>query len=268
MRHKKWMRRRRTVGYTAAVIAALVVVGLLVAFTVHWVNRGHVDTAQAAPDTELFGAAKPASAYPDPPPIVLPANARAVFIGDSWTEGYNATPESKGFAYLTEAAMGWTGPVLGASGTGYTKGKGEVPNYVPAYADRIKSFPEDQDTQIVIIQGSGNDLHLADTADFVTIADKVITTAKAKFPKAAIVLVGPCATAAPPDTRLQSLDRHMQAAARRNVLHYVSCAQEDWINAANVATVIDPQTGHPSTEGHAYLAERLTADLRSFITVQ
>src|ERR1700759_4254144 len=62
----------------------------------------------------------PTVTYPPAPPIVLPPNAKSVFIGDSWTEGYSAIPETLGYSYLTEQAMDWTGPIIGANGTGYT----------------------------------------------------------------------------------------------------------------------------------------------------
>lgn len=204
-----------------------------------------------------------APTYAPAPPIALPVNAEAVFIGDSWTQGYSATPESLGYAYLTEAAMGWTGPVYAASNTGYVTGSKD--GEVPAYAERIASLPDD-DAQIVVVQGSINDLDTRDWRGFPDIADQVIYTVKSKYPAAAVVLFGPCATSAPPNENLRTLDGLLVQAARRNVVHYVSCFQERWITDENVGDVIDFSTYHPSTQGHAYLADRLTKDLRAFIT--
>jgi hypothetical protein len=207
----------------------------------------------------------PTPSYPPAPPIVLPPNAKAVFIGDSWTEGYTAIPETQGYAYLTEQAMGWTGPILGADGTGYTAGHDGVPDY----ADRITTLPANiSDAQIVIIQGSGNDTAKAEAPGVPTIADHTITAAKTKFPAAAIVIFGASPITAPGTSLDGTLDKKLGAAAARASVNYISCVKHHWINPSNVDELIDPATKHPSTQGHVYLSQRLTAELQNLIQAQ
>ena len=193
-------------------------------------------------------------------PIILPLQVDSVFIGDSWTQGYSATPEDHGYAYLTASAMGWSSHVYAAAGTGYTRGTDD--GTIPAYAERIASLPE-TDAHIVILQGSNNDLTTVDWRGFPDIADRVIATTRTKYPAAAIVMFGPCDSSQPSKPELRNLDTELSLAAKHNDLHYISCYRERWITEGNRGEIIDPVTYHPSTEGHAYLAKRLTADLRA-----
>lgn len=200
--------------------------------------------------------------YSAPSPISLPPNAQAVFIGDSWTEGYSATPEDRGYAYLTASAMGWTPIVYSAASTGYTKGNKE--GTVPRYAERIPLLP-DTGAQIVIVQGSVNDFDTDKIRDFPALVGEVVQAANEKFPGAAVVLFGPCPYSDPPTDTLRGLDARIRLGAEQHSVRYVSCYGEGWITPSNIDEIIDPDTAHPGTEGHAYLASRLTADLRDFI---
>lgn len=204
--------------------------------------------------------AAPVITYPPPPPIVLPPNAKAVFLGDSWTEGYSALPETDGYAYLTEQAMGWTGTVLGANGTGYMTGHEGIGPYV----DRITALPPTP-ADIVILQGSVNDTSKAEAPDFPATVDRTIAAAKAKFTQADIVMFGVCPVTASPTGLDVTLDQKLGAAAERSSVHYISCISHRWINPSNVDDLIDPATEHPSTRGHVYLAQRLTAELRNLL---
>ena len=211
----------------------------------------------------LYGTPGLAEA-PPLPPITLPPAATAAFIGDSWTEGYSADPKTGGYAYLTGALMGWTTEVFGAAGTGYTIGK----DGVPPYPERIRSLPVNPATQIVILQGSTNDLSQSALGqDLGQAAGEAVAAVRSQFPGAALAMFGPCSTTGIADPRTSKIDKQLAVAAMRAKLHYVSCFRQKWVNAETVNMVMNPRTEHPSTEGHRYLADKLSAALRGFITI-
>ena len=260
------MKKSEWIGVGAAVaIVILTVSALLLAQ-----SRTVKDVTPLPPLADpMAGLGNPENKAPAPDPIVLPPNARATFVGDSWTEGYGTRPLTGGFAYRTAAAMGWQQNVFGVGGTGYTRQRFDKSGRMIAgtYQERIRQIPGQFMAQhIVIIQGSTNDYNAAWNVKGAAVA--TFDAARIRFPGAAVVVLGPCPSKLPADSRLLVLDNALGLAARGESLHYVSCREGNWITKENYTKYFDASILHPNTAGYQYLADRFVEELRGFVSVR
>ncbi len=195
--------------------------------------------------------------------ITLPEDAKVVMIGDSWTSGYAAEPRTDGFAYLTADSMGWDLTNLGAAGTGYVNAG---PNDEGDFADRIANREQDDDIDLVIIQGGLSDASSEDADEVTAGATRAITAVSTTWPKAKLIILGPCPSRLPAPSPLTSVDSQLAALTSTRKINYLSCLKQNWINSSNYDEVIDADSSYrPSTEGHAYLAKQLEAGLRKIV---
>ncbi len=189
-----------------------------------------------------------------PAPLALPENARVLIFGDSWVYGSAAIAPTLGFAYLIGETRGWETVVDGIRGSGYLKPGIDG----GAYGERIASLDPQLDPDLVIVEGSINDRRLPAKGyrDAVTVAWDAL---QALYPEAQIVILGPAPQVLPVEKATARIDADLSALAASRGWWYVSPIAEEWITQANYLEVIDTGIGrnHPSTDGHAYLADRL-----------
>lgn len=184
----------------------------------------------------------------------LPENPTVLIFGDSWTFGSAATDPALGYAYVVFALTGWTTVVDGVRGSGYLKPGIDGPDF----GTRISALDPTLDPDLVIIQGSINDRRLPATG-----YDAAVNAAwdrlSATYPSARVVVLGPAPQVLPVQKATARIDRDLARLAAQRGWWYLSPLQEGWITQANYLDVIDTGVGrnHPSTAGHAYLAERL-----------
>lgn len=125
----------------------------------------------------------------------------------------------------------------------------------------MRALDVDASVRVLVIQGGLNDTQ-QDRSAVYSAATDTIALAREKFPSAQIVVLGPAPTSSTPNDGLTNVSRNIyEASADANAYAIMPIAQQ-WITGSNVGDVIDPATIHPSTAGHAYLAERATAALR------
>jgi len=180
---------------------------------------------------------------------------RAVFFGDSWTQGTNAQPKTRGFVFLAAERLGWDARFLGAGGSGYTRPGVNAGDYF----SRLSGEDTDSTVEVVVMQGSLND-----TRRFYTLpwnAIKTLRLARKKFPRAQIIVVGPAPANATPSVPLRACDILMSVSAAILRMKYISPIRQKWITPANWSQIIDAEY-HPSTNGHEYLAARLVPALQ------
>lgn len=209
----------------------------------------------APPPVAPAAAADEASAAVAPAALALPDDARVLVFGDSWVYGSAAITPSLGFAYRLADERGWETVVDGVRGSGYLKPGIDG----PSYGERIAALDPAVDPDLVIIEGSINDRRLYPTGyrDAVTAAWDALA---ARYPEARIVVLGPAPHMLPVEDSIVRMDAELRDLAAVRGWWYISPVAEEWITAANYVDVID--TGpdgryHPSTAGHAYLAQRV-----------
>lgn len=233
-------------------------VGLLVAVAVvcavgawrAWSNPVEPVTAPVA-RAEAVAAA--------PAPLTLPENPTVLVFGDSWTYGSAATDPTLGYAYVIGRSLGWNTIVDGVRGSGYLKPGLDG----GTFGERIAELDPALHPDLVIVEGSINDRRL-----FPTGYRHAVTSAwdalAALYPEARIVILGPAPQVLPVEKPTAAIDADLADLAATRGWWYISPIGEDWITPSNYASVIDSSDfgrDHPSTEGHAYLAQRLAEDL-------
>jgi lysophospholipase L1-like esterase len=169
--------------------------------------------------------------------------------------GSAATVPTLGFAYRLADVLGVETVVDGVRGSGYLKPGIDG----PAYGERIAALDPALDPDLIIVEGSINDRRLYPTGyrDAVTAAWDALD---ARYPDADIVILGPAPQVLPVEDATRAIDADLGELAAARGWWYISPITEGWITDANYLDVID--TGpigrdHPSTDGHAYLAQRV-----------
>lgn len=215
---------------------------------------------RAAPATSADTAAD-AEAPAAPRPLVLEDGQRMLVFGDSWTYGLGALTRALGYAPRAAAILGAHAVVDGEPGSGYLREGWEG----GTYGERIATLSAEAAFDVVIVQGSINDRRAYPDG-----YDAAVTAAwdalAATYPGAAFVVLGPAPHVLPVDDAVAAIDRDLAALAAARGWGYISPLSEAWITEENYLSVIDigpVGLRHPSTDGHAYLAERLADALRA-----
>lgn len=256
---------RPRAGLRAWPIAAVAIAVAIVCAFAAWRPGATAPTARVASGEEVVAAVTAQ-------PLALPEHPRVLIFGDSWTYGSAATDPAGaivptlGYAYLIGANLGWEVTVAGVRGSGYLKPGIDG----PSFGERIAALDPDLDPDLVIVQGSINDRVLVadDELGEATYRAAVISAWDALarlYPDAAIVVLGPAPHVLPVGKGTAAIDGALTELAGARGWWYVSPVAESWITEANYLDVIDTGAGrnHPSTAGHAYLADRLAKAVAS-----
>ena len=251
MRRSPRARARRSLAVLTGVAAAIAVVCAIALWRPWTAGEAPVSRAEAGPADAVAVA-----------PIELPEDPRVLVFGDSWTYGSAATLPTEGYAYVLAGLIDGETIVNGVRGSGYL-----VPGLegIGTFGERIARLDPDLAPDLVVVQGSINDRREpADGyADAVAAAWDELTVL---YPDTPIVILGPAPQVLPVEDATARIDHALATLAAARGWPYVSPVAEGWITTANYSWVID--TGeigrnHPTTAGHAYLAERVARALEA-----
>lgn len=220
------------------------------------------------PAAEVAGGAGLANSGADASsgaPRTIPPDAHVLVFGDSWTYGSAASDPALGYAYELGRLTGWTTVVDGVRGSGYL-GPGIDG---PSFGERISALDPQLDPDLIIVQGSINDRLMVADSDYAGAVNAAWDALSATYPDASIVILGPAPHVLPVGKGTALIDAQLSRLAGERGWWYISPLAEQWIIAANYLDVIDTGIGrnHPSTAGHAYLAERLAQALAERMAV-
>lgn len=207
-------------------------------------------------------APEPTCSLPDPRPalepgsLALPAHPDVLVLGDSYTEGYGAEPETKGWAYLIGKRLGWRVTVNGIGGTGYVnpgpRNQGTYLQRLPGLAGR----PFD----LVVLQGGSNDRDVSYPAlqsALATTVEAVRTT----FPGTAVLLVGPATPYGKPDRPRVLVQCVLAGYAAQQHVPFIDPIGETWFVDGDGDRYANPTNGHPSNNGYRRIASRFETDV-------
>jgi len=183
-----------------------------------------------------------------------------LFFGDSWTYGYNARPLEMGFAYDVANTLDLNATINGLSGTGYID---DGPNDEGTFADRLRALELPTAPALVFLQGGTNDTE--SWRELKRPAAEVVDLILTKWPETQIVMMGPASSIWPAAAEVDAVDDQLIEVARDLGIPYISPSADGWLNKDTFKSIIDRETGHPSTEGHAILAERVVDELRKMV---
>lgn len=180
----------------------------------------------------------------------------AVFLGDSYTQGFPPVPVEQRWSTLVAADAGWTEVNHGLGGTGFVTtsvmsacGLEYCPTYVERVPGVIAAAPD-----VVLVAGGQNDrAALATDPERVRAAvDATYDQIRQGLPNARIIAVGP-STAEPATDLIVELDAWVQAAAARVGADYVSLIDPVVIEEG----MIGPDRVHVNEAGYRAIADRV-----------
>ena len=205
-----------------------------------------------------FGIATLVGAAATPPPSPAKAASRhrngdLYLLGDSWGAGLHADP-AHALGQVAAEVLDMRPVVDAVSGTGYVNTAGHQ-----NYLQRARSATGS--ARLVVVQGGSNDKNQP-TDELAENARDTLRTLRGRFPNAKLLVLGPGPDPAPVDAKQRTVDTTLQQVAHSLDIRYASMLQRDWIPDAELDTVIDPSTAHPTVEGQFYLGTRLAAAVR------
>ena len=208
-------------------------------------------------------APDPTCSLPDPRPalvpgsLVLPAQPAVLILGDSYTQGTGADPQTKGWAYLVGKPLGWRVTVNGIGGTGYVN---PGPPGGGTYLQRLPTL-QGRSFDLVVLQGGSND-HDATYPALQQAVSQTVDAVRTEFGGAAVVIVGPATPYRRPDAVRVLMQCVLAGYAVQQQLSFIDPMSEDWFADGYGDAYANPEIGHPNNAGYRRMADRFEADVR------
>lgn len=191
-------------------------------------------------------------------PLEIPSHARVLIVGDSYTRGVGAKPQTAGYAYRISTLTDWEVTIEGFSGTGYLN---DGHAHEGTYAQRIAQFSYADDFDVIVVQGSSNDAS-QDLSLLRSAVSGTIGLLESKYPGAKLVLVGPVSAAFRPGSEGKAgrIDAILAQFSFDFAIPYLSPYRESWIVGSEMS-LIDADGIHPNNAGHELIARRIVSEL-------
>jgi lysophospholipase L1-like esterase len=210
------------------------------------------------PPLDRFDARRPFAAVAQPTPgiVLLPAaGAKAVFLGDSYTTGWNrGGVGARGWPQIVGGTRGWQTVNLAVAGTGFVN-RGSTNQPVRSMvAEAIRQRPD-----IVFVAAGHNDTHWTGAVTGEA-ADDVVERLHRALPEAVLVIVAPIWHTGHPPARSVGLRDHLRREAAAIGAVFIDPLGEGWF-AGSAHRFIGRDGVHPTDAGHRHIAELVLADL-------
>lgn len=215
-----------------------------------------------------------------------PLGTKAIFLGDSFTEGTGANGFFNGYAPIISQMMGWEYWISGSGGTGYINSNSSL--FRLKYQDRVQRDVIGYNPDIVIIQGGQNDTTYT-PSDITNAALLLYQTIQSSLPNTQIIVLGNIAISAETTAITQTRDAIKLAALQAGVPYIDSIAgvtydakgnalysaTGDWFSGLGTIGNVQPtgnrsyytwtDSGHPSNDGHRYIGERVAFEIYNLL---
>lgn len=204
------------------------------------------------------GARRPVVQVPPAEPVVVigpGAGSTAVFLGDSFTSGWNGDGVGgRGWPRIVGVARGWRTVNLAVAGTGFIN-----PGWSKQPIGALVAKAVRQDPDVIVLAGGHNDSRWS-VAATARAADDVIDRLRASAPDALLVVVGPIWQDGNPPRRCLALrDRLRDKAAAVGAI-FIDPLADGWFSG-RAHRHIGRDGLHPTDAGHQLIADRVLAVL-------
>lgn len=188
----------------------------------------------------------------------LPANAKVLIVGDSFTQGFGATDQKNdSYARLLADATGWDARIDGVGGSGYFWGGGADGHGGMTFVERLAGHAADATfvPDLVIFQGSSND-YRANLYQMIEAVYVTVDAARVHWPDAQIAMIGP-SLAYPNGENLREMNGALSRAADNRDVPFLDALNSRWLNPSNSPGFAFTDGSHLTTPGHAFLASKV-----------
>jgi lysophospholipase L1-like esterase len=236
--------------YVGGAVAAAAAVGLIIASLS--ATTEPVQNAGAMPQQQFQAA--PHKTIAPVAPLELPDDPAVLMFGDSFILGHGIENTRKpAYPEILADSMGWTNVRLNAvAGTGFAAASTEGP-----YPERLKAMGDDFTPDLVILQGSVNDIKPGIPAVRAGITD-VLSQISTRWPSAQVVLITPMTGV----LNYEALASAYKGPALGKAHVIDATGPESWL-PLDKPELRTADTFHPSAPGHEAIAAGLQAALEA-----
>lgn len=183
----------------------------------------------------------------------LPARPRAVFLGDSHTDGTGADATFTSWAGLSGTALGWDTWVSGVGGTGYVNpGPPKV-----TLGDRLERDVLSVKPDIVVVAAGANDVYYTAEEER-RAAHELYARIRTRLPKARLIVVGPFYKASAPSEQAVAVDEALRAEAQAVGATFIDPL--NWLQGCDECMWTDG--AHFNQKGHNRLASKFLNSIK------
>ena len=188
-------------------------------------------------------------------PARMPAGSTAVFLGDSFTSGWNGAGLGRhGWPAIVASSRGWRTVNLAVPGTGFLNPGWTSQPLSSRLATAVRLKPD-----IVFIASGHNDSRWSASAT-ADAADTAIRRLRRALPDAVFVIVAPIWQDGSPPQRCLILRDRLRARAAAIGAIFIDPLADRWF-AGTRHQLIGPDRLHPTDAGHRFMAARVLAAL-------
>jgi lysophospholipase L1-like esterase len=240
----------KVAAYLGGAVAAAAAVALVIASL--GASSDPVSNAGSVPESQ-YEPAPPKTIAPVAP-LDLPENPAVLMFGDSFILGHGIENTRRpAYAEILAENMGWTNVRLNAvAGTGFAAASTDGP-----YPDRLEAMGDDFTPDLVILQGSVNDIKPGDALVRAGVSRTLADIAE-RWPAAQTVIITPMTGVA----SYESLAKSYTGPALGKAHVIDATGPESWLPTDRPELRTEDEW-HPSADGHAAVAAGLQAALEA-----
>jgi lysophospholipase L1-like esterase len=179
-----------------------------------------------------------------------PSQPTVVFLGDSFTMGAGADPQTNRWTTLLSRAQGWKELNYGYGGTNYATA-GELEGAMP-YVDRVPDIVADK-PDIVIVSTAGNSVEVNQTADI----ERTLQGLREGLPDARILATSPYVRAGEYPSSLTVFGAQIRTAVESVGGEYLDIGHP----LGDHPEAMADDGSHPNNTGHMLIADAVQSSL-------
>jgi lysophospholipase L1-like esterase len=194
--------------------------------------------------------------------------SRALFLGDSYTEGTGSDRKQGAFVWRVAEMMGWTPTIDGQGGTGYISIGPQHMGPRHAIGDRVVPDTADFDYDYVVIAAGLNDSERGNSRQ--EVEEAALTAFRAvrqAEPQAQLIVIGPFCAGSWVSESAHLVRAGVMAAAKESDALYLDPVGGRWLtgrkgdNNGNAEKYMSIDGANLNQAGHDYIAKKIVQEI-------